>query len=133
MEANNPSTYPDGGKTTIAPEVLLTIVQLTAMNIPGVSRMGNPPSGVNRLFNRGYGEGVQIDIQEDLVSVDLFLVLKRDTNIRDVSRRVQHEVDRAITEMVGMQVHRINIHVEDIDYEDTEGGDESEAEEVSRR
>ncbi len=116
MEPINSDTYPDGGKTTIAPEVLLRIVQLSALNVPGVSKMSNLPSGVNRLFNRGYGEGVQIDIQDDLVSVDLFLVLARDTNLRDVSRRVQHEVERAVTEMVGMQVRRINIHVEDIDY-----------------
>ena len=104
------------GKTTIAPEVLLTIAQLTSLDVPGVSRMSNMPAGVNRLFQRGSGEGVRIDIREDVVHIDLYLILKKDVNIRDVSRQVQHDVARAISEMVGMQVGRVNIHIEDIDY-----------------
>ncbi len=107
------------GKTTIAPEVLLTIVQLTTLNVPGVSGMSNIPGGVNRLFDRGAGEGVQIDIQDGVVNADLYLILQHDVNLRDVGRRVQRDVARAISEMVGMQVGRINIHVEDIDYSDS--------------
>lgn len=104
------------GKTTIAPEVLLTIAQLTSLEVPGVSRMGAVPPSMERLFQRGYGEGVRVDIREDVVHIDLHLVLKKDFNIRDVSRQVQHDVARAVSEMVGMQVGRVNIHIEDIDY-----------------
>jgi uncharacterized alkaline shock family protein YloU len=51
-----------------------------------------------------------------VVNIDLHLILCKDVNIRDVSRQVQHNVARAISEMVGMQVGRVNIHIEDIDY-----------------
>ncbi|RPI22259.1 MAG: Asp23/Gls24 family envelope stress response protein, partial [Chloroflexota bacterium] len=44
------------------------------------------------------------------------IILKNGTNIRDTSRKIQYEVARAISEMVGMQVGRVNIHIEDIDY-----------------
>jgi uncharacterized alkaline shock family protein YloU len=108
--------YLNQGKTTIAPEVLLTIAQLTSLEVPGVSRMGTIPPSMERLFQRGYGEGVRVDIREDVVHIDLHLVLKKDFNIRDVSRQVQHDVARAVSEMVGMQVGRVNIHIEDIDY-----------------
>ena len=108
--------YLNQGKTTIAPEVLLTIAQLTSLEVPGVSRMGTIPASMERLFQRGYGEGVRVDIREDVVHIDLHLVLKKDFNIRDVSRQVQHDVARAVSEMVGMQVGRVNIHIEDIDY-----------------
>ena len=105
------------GKTTIAPEVLLTIARLTTLDISGVSRMSPVPGGVNRLFNRGISEGVRIDIREDdTVFADLFVILQKDVNIRDVSREIQHKVARAISEMVGMQVGRVNVHIEDIDY-----------------
>ena len=105
------------GKTTIAPEVLLTIARLTTLDITGVSRMSPVPGGVNRLFNRGISEGVRIDIREDdTVFADLFVILQKDVNIRDVSREIQHKVARAISEMVGMQVGRVNVHIEDIDY-----------------
>ena len=105
------------GKTTIAPEVLLTIARLTTLDVPGVSRMGSAPGGVNRLFNRGAGEGVQIEIKDnDAVYADLFVILKSDVNMRDVSRKIQDRVARAVSDMVGMQVGRVNVHIEDIDF-----------------
>jgi len=48
--------------------------------------------------------------------VDLYLVLDKDVNIREVSRNVQHQVARAIAEMTGLKVGHVNIHIEDIDY-----------------
>ncbi len=109
--------YTDSGKTTIAPEVLLTIARLATLDVPGVSRMSPVPGGVNRLFKRGFGEGVRIDIRDDdTVYADLYIILENDINIRDVSRLVQHRVARSISDMVGMQVGRVNIHIEDIDY-----------------
>lgn len=110
------------GKTTIAPDVLLTIARLTTLSVEGVSRMCPNPAGVNRLFNRSFEEGVQIEIRDDRVYADLYVMLKNDVNIRDVSRMVQQKVARTISEMVGMQVGRVNIHIEDIDYPgETEG------------
>jgi uncharacterized alkaline shock family protein YloU len=105
------------GKTTIAPDVLHTIARLTTLQIEGVSRICvNPPVRVNRLFKRWQSEGVEIDVQDGVVYADLYVILKNGYNIRDVSRNIQQNVARAVSDMVGMQVGRVNIHVEDIDY-----------------
>ena len=106
------------GKTTIAPDVLLTIARLTTEHIPGVSRLSPVPSvALQRLIKRGHAtEGVTIEIDEGMVYTDIFVVLASDLNVRDVSRNIQREVARAISDMVGMQVGRVNIHIEDIDY-----------------
>jgi uncharacterized alkaline shock family protein YloU len=106
------------GKTTVSPEVLTTIARLSALGVPGVSRLAAIPGGVNRLFKRGAGEGVRIETEENVVFVDLHLILKQDVNIREVSRNVQQNVTRAIEEMVGMDVGHVNIHIEDIDYDE---------------
>lgn len=106
------------GRTTVSPDVLITITRLAALTVPGVSRLAALPGGVNRLFRRGYGEGVRISIEDNSVFADLYLVLKQDVNIREVSRNVQQQVARAVQEMVGMDVGHVNIHIEDIDYED---------------
>ncbi|MFM8320120.1 MAG: Asp23/Gls24 family envelope stress response protein [Chloroflexota bacterium] len=127
MENSQNNDYPVQGKTTIAPEVLLTIVQLTTLDVPGVRRMSPVPGDYNKYFKRGYGDGVHIDIQDGTVYADLHLVFGHGVNIRDVGRRVQRDVARAITEMVGMPVGRINIHVEDIDYSDAEAAGAKEA------
>lgn len=116
MDTNESMSSRAPGKTTIAPGVLVTIARLTSLSIPGVVMMAPLPSGVNRFLRRGSGEGVHIDIKGSKVSVDLYLILGRDTYVRDVSRKVQSEVARAIEDMVGMDVERIDIHVEDIHY-----------------
>jgi uncharacterized alkaline shock family protein YloU len=111
-----PNDYPDGpGRTTVAPEVLQSIARLTALETPGISRMSAVPGGVSRL-RKGAGEGVLLDIQDDSVTTDLYVVVKNNVNMREVSRHTQHNVARAISEMVGMQVGRVNIHIEDIDF-----------------
>ena len=108
------------GKTTVSPEVLTTIARLSALGVPGVSRLAAIPGGVNRLFKKGNGEGVRIETEDNVVFIDLHLILKQDVNIREVSRNVQQDVSRAVEEMVGMDVGHVNIHIEDIDYEDNE-------------
>ncbi len=104
------------GKTTVSPDVLISIAKMSAMGVPGVSHMASVPGGVNRLFRRGTGDGVRIEIEEDTVYAELYLVLNDDVNIREVARNVQHKVARAIQEMVAMDVGFVNIHIEDIEY-----------------
>jgi uncharacterized alkaline shock family protein YloU len=105
------------GATTIAPDVLLTIAQLTTMNVNGVSRLSHVQTSVNKLLKRAQKrEGVMIEVVDDVVYIDIYVVLNSDVNVRDVSHNIQHEVSRAISEMVGMVVGRVNIHIEDIDY-----------------
>ena len=106
------------GKTTVSPDVLVTIARLSTLSVPGVSRLAPLSGGVNRLFRRGSGDGVRIETEENTVFADLHLVIKQDVNIREVSRNVQKQVARAIQEMVGMEIGHINIHIEDIDYEE---------------
>jgi uncharacterized alkaline shock family protein YloU len=107
-------------KTTLAPDVLVTIVRLSALGVPGVSRMANVTGGVNRLFRRGVHDGVRIEVEDNIAVIDLHLILKKDVNIREVSRNVQEQVARAVQEMVGMDVGAVDVHVENIDFEDGE-------------
>ena len=102
------------GKTTIAPEVLVSIAQLAALSVEGVSRLTPVPRDVNTFFKKGMTEGVDISVEDNFVYVDLYVVLKRDYNVRDVSHDIQSQVSRSISEIVGMEVGKVNIHVEDI-------------------
>jgi uncharacterized alkaline shock family protein YloU len=105
-------------KTTVSPDVLITIARLSALSVPGVSRMAQVPGGVNRLFKRGIGDGVRMEVKNNVVRTDLYLILKENVNIREVSRNVQSQVARALQEMVGMEIGGIEIHIEDIDMEE---------------
>jgi uncharacterized alkaline shock family protein YloU len=103
-------------KTTIAPDVLLTIAKLNALSVDGVSRLATFPGSVDRLFKRGLTEGVSIVVENNSVNADIFVIVSGDYNAREVSRNIQLHVSRAISEMVGMDVGRIDVHIEDIDF-----------------
>lgn len=103
------------GITTIAPGVLVRIAQLTALTVEGVAGLADVPGGVNRLFRKGSGEGVRIEVEDSTVSADLYLAMEHGVDVRAVSREVQQEVARAMEDMVGMQVQRVDIHIEEID------------------
>jgi uncharacterized alkaline shock family protein YloU len=106
------------GKTTIAIDVLLTIARLTTLSINGVSRMGRIPARrVKDVFKtRGHEDGVNIEVENDTVYIDLYVIMNQDVNIREVGRNIQSSVARAIVDMIGMLVGSINVHVDDIDY-----------------
>lgn len=108
------------GKTTVAPDVLIEIARMAALKVTGVHAMAPVSGGVNRLFRRGNSDGVRITINEDTVFADLHIILDNGINIRDISRTIQKKVTRAITEMVGMDVGEVNIHIENIAYESEE-------------
>jgi uncharacterized alkaline shock family protein YloU len=82
--------------------------------------MAHVTGGVNKLFKRGVHDGVRMEVKDNTVYANLYLILKRDVNIREVSRNVQGQVARALQEMVGMDIGEIEIHIEDIDYGEQE-------------
>jgi uncharacterized alkaline shock family protein YloU len=106
------------GKTTIAPDVLITIARLTTLGVQGVARLSTAPSDVNQFLKRGFSvnEGIRIAVEDGTVYTDIYVIMQRDVNVRDVSHQIQAQVARAISEMVGMEVGKVNVHVEDIEY-----------------
>ena len=100
------------GVVRIAPNVLCTIAKLTALAVPGVVRLASVPGLLGR---RAGGEGVRVDVSEDAVSVDLYLVVEQGKNLLALSRETQSQVTRAINDMVGMPVREVNIHILDVE------------------
>jgi len=112
MEAN------PNDRIMIAPGVLLTVVRLAALAVPGVVHMGSAPGGVNRWLRRAPAErGVQVFIEGNTATIDVYVVAGADANLREVSRTVQSQVARDIQENVGMHIGAINIHIEDVAFE----------------
>jgi uncharacterized alkaline shock family protein YloU len=105
------------GKVIIAPSVLVTIARLTTLSVPGVVRMSPARTdSMGRLLRRrGPGEGVKIEVEDDAVSVDLYIVVEQDVNMLKLSQDIQAEVSRAIHDMVGMEVKEVNIHIQDVE------------------
>lgn len=100
------------GKTTIAPNVLSTIAKLTTLEVAGVSRMAD----IKQLASLD-NEGVKVEVKDDLIFLELYIIISSDHNARLIAETIQQKVRRAITEMVGMEVAEINVHIIDVDIE----------------
>jgi len=105
------------GTVRISPQVLSTIARLTTLSVPGVLRMYRDlPGGVDRLLKgRGVGDGVRIEVVDDAVTVELYIVAASDVSMFDLGREIQARVARAIKDMVGMPVLAVNVHIENVD------------------
>ncbi len=107
--------YRSPGKTTLSPDVFLTIARQAALEVEGVHDIARVRGGMKGMLGR-VNEGVRMRVEDNVVFVDLFLVLENEVNIREVSRTVQLTVARTITELTGLEAGHINVHIEDIHY-----------------
>ncbi|NIN63763.1 MAG: Asp23/Gls24 family envelope stress response protein [Anaerolineae bacterium] len=118
------------GRVTIAPQVLLTIARLTALSTPGVASMARTLAGnVGRLLRRQrLSEGMGIRVEDDVVFLDLHIIVEPNVNLLELGRQIQHDIARAINDMLGMHVGEVNIHIEDVVAPPAEKEPEKEAE-----
>ncbi len=105
------------GNTTIAQDVLVSIARLTTLNVPGVKNTYPSPNRYERVVTKPENEGVRVVLKDNTVFVDINVVLSSELNVRIVSKEIQEKVSRAISEMVGLEVGSVNIHVCDILFE----------------
>lgn len=103
------------GRIEVAPEVLATIAHFATTKVEGVAKMAPVPSDVARLLRRGTRQdGLILDLSNDEVKFDIYVIMKRDVSLVEVSRAVQTAVKEAMDTMVGIPVAAINVHVEDV-------------------
>jgi uncharacterized alkaline shock family protein YloU len=111
----------DLGKVTIAPGVLVTIVQKAAVSVPGVVRLSPNIPGVGRFLGlHTVGQGVRVQIIGQVVAIDVYLVAARGTDLYQMGRQLQRQITRAIHDIVGMDVREVNVHIEGIEASPTQ-------------
>ncbi len=118
------------GTITIAPQVLLTIAKLTTLSIPGVACMSHSLAGhVGRFLRRhSLGEGLRMRLEDDVVYLDLYIIVEPNVNLLKLGQQIQQETARAINDMLGMHVGKVDVHIEDVaaPLADRPSGEESE-------
>ncbi len=108
------------GKITVAPRVLLDIIEQAALYSDDVVAMASIPARVDRIFRKVISDdGIEMEIRGDTVVIDLYLIV-RAVNLLSLCHRVQQEVIRAMDKLVGLNVTAVNIHIEDISYPENE-------------
>jgi len=102
---------PATGRITVDTDVLRTITRLTTLAVPGVVRMTSP-LGLQRILR--LEDGVEVTVRDGRVWVELYVVVEAGRNLLALGRQIQAEVTRAISDIVGMPVEAVNVHIEDV-------------------
>ncbi len=115
MAAENVSesvTTPESrGRVTVAQRVLDAIAQLTTLNVPGVARLATR----GRRVARRASDGVRVDVVDDKVFVDVYVIVTHDANMRQIGKQIQAEIARAMNQSVGMDAAEVNVHIQDVE------------------
>jgi uncharacterized alkaline shock family protein YloU len=75
-----------------------------------VARLISPP-GVGRLLP---SDGVKVETVDDKAYVKVYVMTEPGVNLLAVGRKIRAEITRALQEMVGVEVHAVDVHIEDV-------------------
>lgn len=106
------------GSIRIADEVVSIVAGLAATEIEGVAGMSGGIAGgiAEALGKKNFSKGVKVDVGEEEAAVDLFLIVRYGSRIPDVAWAVQENVKKAIENMTGLKVVRVNVHVQGVNF-----------------
>ena len=107
------------GNIKISDEVIATIAGIAAEEIKGVAGMsGTFADGlVEKLgAKKSFSKGVKVEVIENSVIIDLDVIVDYGTKIPDVSWEIQENVKNNIETMTGLEVEKVNIHVEGVSF-----------------
>ncbi|RCW50538.1 Asp23/Gls24 family envelope stress response protein [Halanaerobium sp. MA284_MarDTE_T2] len=125
----NKKNYEEKGKIKIADEVVSIITGLAATEVEGVVGMsGGIAGGIADLLGRkNLSKGVKVEVTEETVEVDIFVIIEYGNSIPEVAWEIQNNVKQAIEGMTGLDVKSVNVHVQGVNFPDEE---EDQVEEV---
>jgi uncharacterized alkaline shock family protein YloU len=105
------------GQVTISEEAIAELAGHTAMKCYGVVGMDYPTFGsrLRRIFQPGgQAKGIQIELKDNVVGIDLFIVVENGTNIREISRNLTDQITYTVGRHTGLTIKEVNVHISNI-------------------
>lgn len=105
------------GKVVCDRSVLLSIINLSAKEIEGVSNLKDNFSKLaKRWFSTKYHDGVKVIYENDGITIDIYLEINSNVTISDVAYKVQENVKNGISYMMDIKINSINVHILGVNY-----------------
>lgn len=123
------------GNIKISVDVVSTIAGIAASEIEGVSCMYS--SFVNGFAQKlgakkNLSKGVKVDMEADNVNIDLYIVVDYGVKIPELAWSIQENVKTNVEAMTGLNVAKVNIHIEGISF-DTDLPETAESAEITEQ
>jgi len=111
----------DKGKVFYNKNILLSIINLAAKEIAGVSKLNNSFAfSISKFFSNNFYEGVKIAWVQDALIIHIYLNVYYGVKVSDVVYKVQESVKNNILAMIDIKLHSINVHVLGVDFKQDE-------------
>ena len=107
----------DIGTISITEDVMLKVVGYAALECYGIVAMSSKRAKdgfVEWLGKENLTKGVQVNITEAGIDIDLFIIVEYGISIVEVCNIIKSQVCYKIENMTGAKVRRVNISVEGI-------------------
>ncbi len=113
----------EGGRIVFADEVVATIASLAVSDVEGVSALnGGMVEGITEMLGKkNMTKGVKVEVGQEEAAVDVSVSIVYGYKIKEVCERIQAAVKSAIETMTGLHVVEINIFVQSVVFETSEG------------
>ncbi|MBS7298453.1 MAG: Asp23/Gls24 family envelope stress response protein [Eubacteriales bacterium] len=107
------------GNVKISVEVIATVAGIATTEINGVAGMsGSVVGGIAEILGKkNKGKGVKVELGEDFCNIDVYIIVDYGVSIPDIAWEVQENVKNSVESMTGMNVSKINIHVEGVNFD----------------
>ncbi len=104
------------GSVKVANEVIAHIASLTASQVQGIAGMypAGARDGHRVLTAASAYKGVRVDMSDDALKLELFLVVDHSVHVPTVAAEVQRQVADAIDKMLSLEVRQVNIFIGDV-------------------
>lgn len=104
------------GATRVANDVVAWIAALTALQVSGVNAMYRPSGqSIDRILRRRLAHrGARVELRDDGLRIDLWIVMEAGANVAAVGAEVQRSVGDAIRRMLGLPLSAVNVFVSEV-------------------
>ncbi len=103
------------GGVTVSHQVIAKLAGTAARATYGVVAMQESPmKKIGRFFRGSFVEGVELDVDDDKVSIGLHVIMERGVNIAQVTANLQEQVRYQVELVGGVPVGEISVRVEDL-------------------
>lgn len=106
------------GEIKIADDVVAITSSIATSEIEGIAGMsGGIAEGFNQILGKNnLTKGVKVNINENEVEIDLYVIVEYGIKIPDVAWKVQENVKQNVESTTGLKVMSVNIHVQGVNF-----------------
>lgn len=102
------------GAIDISPAAVATIANQAINQCYGVVGMAskNVANGIAHLLARDGRRGIEIDLDENSVTIDVYVIVQYGVRIRAVAESIQNTVKFHVEKALGLPVEAVNVYIQ---------------------